>query len=71
MRPLALVGILLVLLGGFVLVRGLTYTSERAVLKIGELQASVEEKKSVPPWAGGLALVAGLVLLGVSVRKRP
>jgi hypothetical protein len=71
MRPIAFLGLLLVLLGGFALFRGLSYSSNRAVLKIGEFQASVEEKRSVPPWAGGLAVAAGLVLLGLSVRKRP
>jgi uncharacterized membrane protein len=70
MRPLTLVGILLLALGAFILFRGMTYKSKDEVLRVGDLKASVEEKHAVPTWAGGLAIVAGVVLIAGGMRKR-
>jgi len=70
MRPLTLVGILLLALGAFILFRGMTYKSKDEVLKVGDLKASVEEKHAVPTWAGGLAIVAGVVLIAGGMKKR-
>jgi hypothetical protein len=70
MRSLTLIGILLTGLGGFILFRGLTYSSQRSVLKLGDFEATFEEKRAVPAWLGGLALVGGLVCLGVGVGLR-
>ena len=70
MRPQAIVGIVLVVLGAFVLFRGMTYKSKDEVLKVGDLKASVEQKHAVPTWAGGVALVAGLVLLAGGMKRR-
>jgi hypothetical protein len=70
MRPLALLGILLLAVGAFILFRGATYKSRDQVLKVGDLKASVEQKHSVPTWAGGAALVAGVVLLAAGMKRR-
>ena len=70
MRPQALVGIVLLVLGAFILFRGMTYKSKDEVLKVGGVKASVEEKHAVPTWAGGVALVAGLVLLAGGMKRR-
>jgi uncharacterized membrane protein len=70
MRPLTLVGILLLALGAFILFRGMTYKSKDEVLKVGDLKASVEEKHAVPTWAGGLAVIAGVVLIAGGMKKR-
>jgi drug/metabolite transporter (DMT)-like permease len=69
MRPATIAGVLLLALGAFILFRGLSYTSDRSVLKVGEFQASVEERRSVPAWAGALIAVAGIALL-VTGRRR-
>jgi hypothetical protein len=71
MRLLQVVGLVLVLLGGYVLVRGFSYTSRKSVVEIGEFQAALEEKREVPRWAGGVAVTAGLLLLVAGVRRRP
>jgi len=70
MKPLVLVGILLAAVGGFILVRGLTYTKNRSVLKVGGLEASVEERQTIPTWVGAVAVVGGLVLIGAGAGKR-
>lgn len=70
MKPLVIVGILLAALGGFILVRGLTYTKDRSVLKIGDLQASVEERRTIPAWVGVAVIVGGLVLIGAAAGKK-
>lgn len=70
MRPALLVGILLLLVGGYVLVRGGTFTSRRDVIDIGGLRVSADERHSVAPWVAGLALVAGTVLVISSARRR-
>ncbi|MBA3555043.1 MAG: hypothetical protein H0W29_09840 [Gemmatimonadales bacterium] len=70
MRPMVVVGIILLALGGFIVFRGLSYSSDRSVLKVGDLEASVEERRSVPVWAGGLAAAAGLVLIAAGARRR-
>ena len=69
MRPTTIAGILLLALGAFILFRGLNYTSNRSVLRVGEFQASVEERRTVPAWAGGLLAVAAIALL-VAGRRR-
>jgi hypothetical protein len=70
MRPLALLGIVLLALGAFVLFRGATYKSRDQVLKVGDLKASVEQKHAIPTWVGGAALVAGVVLLAAGMKRR-
>jgi uncharacterized membrane protein len=70
MRPLTLVGILLLALGAFILFRGMSYKSKDEVLRVGDLKASVEEKHPVPTWAGGAAIIAGVVLIGAGMKRR-
>lgn len=70
MRPIALIGILLLAVGAFILFRGASYKSKDEVLKVGDLKASVEQKHAVPAWVGGVAVVAGIVLLASGMRRR-
>ena len=70
MRPQALIGIVLVVLGAFVIFRGMSYSSRDEVVKVGGVEASVESKKAVPTWAGGIAIVAGIVLLAAGMKRR-
>ena len=70
MRPLSLIGIILLALGAFIIFRGASYKSRDEVLRVGDLKASVEEKRAVPTWVGGAAIVAGVVLLAAGMRRR-
>jgi hypothetical protein len=70
MRPLTIAGLILLLLGGFVLLRGLSYTSQKSVFKVGDFQAMMEERQTVPPWIGAVAVAGGIVLLIAGSRRR-
>lgn len=67
MKPWTLPGVVLVLLGCAVLAVGrFTYTTEKPVVEIGPLKASVAEQHSIalPDYAGfGLIVVGGLLVL--------
>jgi hypothetical protein len=72
MKPAMMLGILLVVLGGLALAyQGFSYTHQAKVLDVGPIHATAEEQKhvSVPPILGGLALVAGIVLVVAGSRK--
>jgi hypothetical protein len=66
MKPAALVGLILIVLGIVALVYGgITYTTHKKVLDIGPIQATKEEHNTIPlpPVLGGIALVGGIVLM--------
>jgi hypothetical protein len=70
MRPLSLLGIVLLAVGAFIVFRGLTYKDRDEVLRVGDVKASVEQERAIPTWVGGAALVAGVVLLAAGMRRR-
>jgi hypothetical protein len=66
MKPAALVGVILIILGVIALTyQGITYTTHKKVLDIGPIQATKEEHKTIPlpPVLGGIALVGGIALM--------
>jgi hypothetical protein len=69
MRILQIVGAILIAGGLFVLIKAPSYSSEKSVFKIGDVEARVAEEHAISPWVGGAALAAGVVLIVVSVRK--
>jgi uncharacterized membrane protein HdeD (DUF308 family) len=73
MRPIAIVGVLLIVLGVLALAyQGITYTSREKVLDIGPLEATAEREKTLPlpPILGIAAVAGGVALLVVGGRKR-
>ena len=70
MKPLVIAGIVLAGLGAYVLVKGLSYTSQSNVLKVGDVQVTAEERRMMPPWVGGAGIVGGLLMIGAGVRRR-
>ena len=70
MRLRILVGALLVLGGGFILARGLHYTTRKDVVDLGGVRVSAEEQTAVPPWVGGAIALAGLVLVFAGGSRR-
>lgn len=70
MRPLAIVGIILILGGAaIVALRGVSYTKERKSVQVGPLAVTAEEKGFITPLVGVAAIVLGGVLL-FSARKK-
>lgn len=65
-NPIKLVALVLIVAGAIALAYGgFSYTQDTTALKVGPLELSVKEKKSVdvPMWAGIAAVVAGGALL--------
>jgi hypothetical protein len=72
MKPLAIVGVLLIVVGLVALVyQGITYTTRETVIDIGPLHATADRQKTLPlpPILGIAAVAGGVVLLLVGVRK--
>ncbi len=66
MKPMMLVGIVLIILGVVALTyQGITYTTREKVLQIGPLEATKKTEKTIPlpPLLGGIALGAGILLI--------
>ncbi len=69
MRLAVLVGIVLIVAGAFVLFHGLTFTSKRSVVDLGDFHASVEERHPVPAWVGVGAIAGGVALIAAGLRR--
>ena len=72
MRPLSLVGVVLIVLGLLALVyQGINYTSRETVINIGPLHATADRQKTLPlsPVLGIAAVAGGVALLVAGVRK--
>jgi uncharacterized membrane protein HdeD (DUF308 family) len=72
MKPVAIVGVLLIVLGVVALAyQGITYTTKDKVVDLGPLKVEAKREKTIPlpPVLGVVALVGGVVLLVVSARK--
>ena len=73
MKPIALAGIVLIVLGLAALVYGgITYTSRETVIDIGPIQATADRERTfpLPPIAGVVAVAGGIALLVAGMRKR-
>lgn len=73
MKPVTLVGILLIIFGALALAYGgIQYTHQEKVLDIGPIHATREEHEQIPlpPLLGGMALVGGVALLVIGVRQK-
>jgi hypothetical protein len=72
MKSMTVLGILVVVLGVLALVyQGFSYTRRENVLDIGPIHATADRREHVPlpPIIGGVALVAGAVLLAMGARQ--
>jgi hypothetical protein len=72
MKPATIIGFILIVVGvvGFAL-GGFSFTQKEKVLDVGPIEATAEDKETVPipPILAGLALVGGIVLVAASARK--
>lgn len=73
MTAARIAGIVLIILGLVgILWGGFSWTQEKTVVDVGPFKATTQEHKTIPfpPVAGGIALVAGVVLLVLPGRQR-
>jgi hypothetical protein len=70
MRPSLIAGIIIALLGAFVLLRGASFTSRKDVLKIGDVKVTADERQSIPPWVGWAAVIVGVGVIAAGARQR-
>lgn len=67
-----LVGVALIILGAVALIyQGITYTTQELVVKIGTLEATAEVEKTIPlpPVVGAVAVIGGIALILIGVRR--
>jgi hypothetical protein len=72
MKPLMILGIVLIILGAIGLViQGITYTTREKVVDVAGIQITAERQKTVPVplIAGGVALAAEIAVVVVASRK--
>jgi len=65
-------GLILIVLGAILLIwTGFTYTKKEKIVDMGPIQVSADKEKSVnwPPYAGGVVLLAGVIILVTSKNK--
>ena len=71
MRPLALLGIVLIVAGAVVLAMGgFGFTKERQEVDVGPVEVAAERRGFVPPVVGGIAIVLGAVMLMAARRAK-
>ncbi len=66
MKPIVVVGIVLLILGVIALTyQGIPYTTREKVVQLGPIEATKKTEKTIPlpPLLGGVALAAGIVLV--------
>jgi uncharacterized membrane protein len=70
MRPLGLIGIVLIIVGVVIVaMRGIPYTKSRNEVEVGPLKVTAQERGLVTPMVGVAAIVIGGVLVFAG-RKR-
>lgn len=72
MYAMKIFGIILIVIGVIMFIMtGISYTTEETIIDAGPIEVSAEKENSInwPPYAGGAALISGLVLVALS-RKR-
>ena len=73
MTAARIAGIILIAIGLIGLIwGGISWTDTKTVVDMGPIQATAQERETIPitPIVGGIALVAGIVLLVVPGRRK-
>ncbi|HEY0875998.1 MAG TPA: hypothetical protein VGD94_21155 [Vicinamibacterales bacterium] len=73
MSAVRIAGLVLIVIGLIGLLwGGISWTEERTVVDLGPIEARAQERETIPisPIVGGIALVAGIVLMVVPSRRR-
>jgi hypothetical protein len=71
MKPIAIIGIILIGLGIVALAyQGITYVTHEKVIDMGPIQVTADEKHTIPiaPIVGAASIIAGVVMLVMGIR---
>ncbi|MCX2483898.1 hypothetical protein [Pedobacter sp. MR2016-24] len=66
------IGLLLIVIGAVLLIwTGFTYTKKEKIIDAGPIEISADREKSVnwSPYAGGIVLLAGIIILVTSKKN--
>ncbi|WP_442591675.1 hypothetical protein ACSBL2_10660 [Pedobacter sp. AW31-3R] len=66
------IGFLLIIIGAALLAwTGFTYTKKEKIIDAGPIQVSADREKTVnwPPYAGGVVILAGIVVLATAKKQ--
>jgi len=66
------VGLILIVLGAVLLLwTGFTYTKKEKIIDAGPIQVSADREKTFnwPPYAGGIVLLAGVIIFVTAKKK--
>lgn len=55
--------------GAFMLTGSASITTKERLIQLGDVQLTADERRTIPPWAGGVALGLGVLMLVAGVRK--
>lgn len=69
MRTLQISGAILIAAALFMLVKPPSYSHEESVLKVGGIEAKLQEERPIPSWVGGALLGAGCLLVIAGLKK--
>lgn len=72
MKPIMLIGLVLIVLGiGALAYKGVTYTTREKIIDIGPFEASADTRKTIPlsPIVAGAAIAGGVVLVIIGRKK--
>jgi hypothetical protein len=70
MKPIGIIGAVLIVLGGIVIaLQGVSYVRDRQEVRMGPMEIAAEERGFISPLVGGLVLAAGVVLVLIGRRR--
>jgi drug/metabolite transporter (DMT)-like permease len=70
MRMSTITGVVLIIAGAFLFVRGGSFTSRRDVVRVGGVTVAAEEQRPIRPWMAGIAVIAGVAVIAVGMRQQ-
>lgn len=70
MRRAAMLGTALMVVGGTVFLRGLSSPTTHEEMGMDDASVSAEARNPMTPWAAGLAVIGGLVLVTTGTRRK-
>lgn len=69
MKPIAWLGVLLIVVGVVLLATRASYTRDSETVTVGPVELVTKRKAEIPPWVGVLLIVGGGGLVVAGARK--